>query len=144
MTKTSNNSTDKVKKPRGAPPGNRNGRGNLRHGLRGGSLPKEAKYIENRLNGFRRTLEDAVLALRGAISITDAACIQSVLRWERHACLAQRWLTKEYKTLKPADRLTFSREIARASGERDKALKMLDLDKEVETIDLATYMENKQ
>ena len=134
MSETAENKPEKAeKRRRGAPPGNRNGRGNLRHGLRAGSLPADAKFIENRLNSFRRQLEDAVLAVKGEVSIPDAACIQTAIRWERHACLAQRWLTKAYDEMKPTDRLTFSREISRASAERDKALRLLGLDTEQET-----------
>ncbi|MCH8047426.1 MAG: hypothetical protein IID44_27320 [Planctomycetes bacterium] len=109
---------------RGAPRDNRNA---LRHGLRGGQLPADAKYVENRLNAFRRNLEDAVLVVSGEVDIPAAAAIQTALRWERHACLAQRWLTKAYDELKPLDRLHFSREIARASTERDKAIATLEL-----------------
>ena len=79
------------------------------------------------MNIFRRRLEDALLAVKGEVTMTDAANIQTCLRWERHAALAQRWLTKQYKELKPADRLLFSREIARASAERDKALAAMQL-----------------
>lgn len=120
-----NDKTSLVTRKAGAPKQNRN---NLRHGLRGGQLPKDAKYIELRLNAFRNSLEDIVLANRGEVSLTDAAIIQTCLRWERHAALAQRWLTKENNKLKPAERLHFSREIARASTERDKALALLKLD----------------
>ena len=140
MSKAPNNSPDNGQKRLGAPPGNRNARGNIRHGLRAGSLPKDARYIKVRLNGFRRKIEDVVLAVKGEVSIHDAACVQTAIRWERHACLAQRWLCKEWNTLKPADRLTFSREIARASGERDKAIAALDLNKQPEVIDLKTYL----
>ena len=111
----------------GAPKNNRNA---MRHGLRAGQLPKDARYIELRLNQFRRTLEDAVVAAKKQVSLTDAGAIQTALRWERHACLAQRWLVKAGDTLKPTDRLTFSREIARASTERDKALATLKLDRD--------------
>lgn len=111
----------------GPPAGNANG---MRHGLKAGKLPKDAKYIEVRLNIFRRNLEEAVLAVKETISLPDAAAIQTAMRWERHAALAQRWLTKEGATLKPVDRLAFSREIARASGERDKAISMLKLDRD--------------
>lgn len=105
--------------------GNRNG---IRHGLTAGLLPKNCEYVEIRMNNFRRQLEDAVLAIKDEITMTDAAAIQTCLRWERHGMLAQRWLRLESNNLKPADRLNFSREIARASAERDKALKQLDLD----------------
>jgi hypothetical protein len=116
------------KKGRSGPP--RENRNAMRHGLRASQLPADCKFIELRMNAFRRILEDAVVKAKGEVSIPDAACIQTALRWERHAALAQRWLTKQYTELKPVDRLTFSREIARASGERDKALKMIGLDRD--------------
>lgn len=116
-----------VKGKSGPPKGNQN---SLRHGLRAGQLPKDAKYIEFRLNAFRRTLEQAVLSAKGEVTIQDAAYIQTALRWERHGCLAQRWLNKKYTELKPTDLLQFSREIARASTERDKALAALHLDRD--------------
>ena len=102
----------------------------LRHGLKAGKLPADAKYIEVRLNILRRNLEAAVVEVRREVSLTDAAAIQTAIRWERHACLAQRWLTKQYSELKPEQRLTFSREIAKASAERDKAVAALRLDRD--------------
>lgn len=120
---------------RGLPGRSGPARGNqnaLRHGLRAGQLPKDAKYIEHRLNAFRRTLEAVVLNLRGEVNIPDAAYIQTCVRWERHACLAQRWLVKAGDALTPDQRLTFSREIARASAERDKAIAALQLAAKVE------------
>ena len=95
--------------------------------MKSGQLPKDCKFIEWRLNAFRRTLEAAVLSAKGEVTLTDAASIQTVIRWERHAILAQRWLVKAGDTLKAAERLNFSREIARASAERDKAITALGL-----------------
>ena len=134
MPEPTNDNTDKparkrfcgVKGRSGAPRGNNNA---MRHGLKGGQLPKDCRYIELRLNAFRRNLEDAVMAERGAVTLTDAAAIQTCLRWERHAALAQRWLVKS-TDMKPEQKLAFSREIARASSERDKALAMLKLDRD--------------
>jgi len=88
-------------------------------------------YLEDRLNKFRRMLEDQLLATKGEISITDAATISTAVKWEKHAALCERWLRlaeKRGEQLKPADYLSFSREVARASTERDKALKQLNLD----------------
>jgi len=119
------NETPGRRRKGGAP---RNNRNHMRHGLRGGQLPKDCKYIEMRLNRFRRCLEDALLATRSEVTITDAAIIQTCLRWERHSALAQRWLVKANDELKPVERLSFSREIARASSERDKAIATLKLD----------------
>lgn len=105
----------------------------IRHGLTAGKLPPDCQYIERKVNGLRLTLEDAVMAAKGEIGLVDAATIQSVCKWERHGALALRWLTKEAANLKPVERLQFSREIARASTERDKSLAMLGLDKPVES-----------
>src|SRR5262245_27058537 len=121
MAQTPKNDT---RKRRGGQPNNSN---RLRHGLKAGQLPADAKYIEYRMNNFRRQLEAAVLEAKGEISLSDAATVQTALRWERHGCLAQRWLTKQYDELKPEQRLTFSREVARASAERDKAIAALCL-----------------
>ena len=112
----------------GPPLGNAN---NLRHGLKAGKLPPGCQYIEIRMNLFRRELESAVIAVKGEISLVDAANIQTAMKWERHGALALRWLTKEADKLKPVERLTFSREVARASTERDKALSALALNRDV-------------
>ena len=50
----------------------------MRHGLTSGQLPKDARYIEWRMNALRRTLEAAVLAARGEVTIPDAAAIQTL------------------------------------------------------------------
>lgn len=113
------------KRPPGGQIGNDHG---TRHGLRAGKLPKDARYIEIQMNLLRRQIEATVIEAKGEISLTDAAFIQTAMRWERHAALAQRWLTKQYDELSPDQRLHFSREIARASAERDKAIANLRLD----------------
>ncbi|MFH1923413.1 MAG: hypothetical protein ABIP48_26420 [Planctomycetota bacterium] len=82
------------------------------------------------MNQFRRSLEDMVLEVKGRVSMLDAALIQSSLRWERHGALAQRWLRLEGDKLKPMEKLAYSREIAKASSERDKALAAMDLDRD--------------
>lgn len=121
----------------GPPKGNRN---NMRHGLRAGQLPADAKYIECRMNAFRREVEDAVIVSKGEINLVDAASIQTAMKWERHGALALRWLTKEADKLSPSERLQFSREVARASTERDKALSALQLDAK-KPLDLRSYVE---
>jgi hypothetical protein len=112
----------------------------IRHGLVAGKLPKDCQHIEIKMNALRRTLEDAVMAAKGEVNLIDAACIQTAVKWERHGALALRWLTKEAANLKPVERLTFSREIARASTERDRALAALALNVKPEPIDLRTYL----
>lgn len=123
--KTTPPKTPSTKRQPGGQFGNDHG---MRHGLRTGKLPKDAKYIEVRINILRRQIEATVIEIKGEITLADAACIQTITRWEKHACLAQRWLTKQYDELKPEQRLHFSREIARASTERDRAIANLKLD----------------
>lgn len=129
------------KKGRSGPP--RENRNAMRHGLLAGKMPADCKYIECRLNKFRRTLEDAIIETKGEVNILDAAAIQTALKWERHGALALRWLRLENKNMKPAERLTFSREIAMASTQRDKALWLLKLDAKPEPLALSAYIEGK-
>lgn len=128
MPDTPENASPKARK-RGGQPCNRNG---LRHGLKAGKLPKDALHVEITTNRLRRQLEDAVLAARGAVSLTDASLIQSAVRWERHSALANRWLRMKSAELRPTELMAFSREVARASSERDKAIALLRLDLEPE------------
>ena len=107
------------------------GNGNaIRHGLKSGKLPRDARYIEYQMNGLRRILEAAVMAARSEVTIPDAAAIQTAVKWERHGALCLRWLRVEGEKLKPEQKMTFSREIARASAERDKAIAALRLDRD--------------
>jgi len=126
-----------VKGRSGAPKGNTNA---IRHGLKGGKLPADCQYIENRCNALRRQVEAALIAVKGAIGIVDAAAVNSVLKWERHGLLAAHWLRKEAAKLNPSERLKFSEAIAKASDARDKALRSLSLDVKPEPIDLKTYL----
>ena len=132
MVTTPNRAIEKpARQPHGAPKGNSNGRGNCRHGLKAGKLPKDARYIEHQMNNLRRQLEDAVMQAKGEVGLLDAASIQTAVKWERHGALALRWLRLEGDKLRLTERLTFSREIARASTERDRALALLGLDRDV-------------
>lgn len=119
------------KPKRGAPTGNSNRRTHglttLRHGLKLGKLGKDCRYLENRINEIRRNLEAAVAQCHGSVSIEHAAYIQTSLRWEMHSALAQRYLTKDGAKLSPTDKLYFSKEIANASANRDRAISMLEL-----------------
>lgn len=103
----------------GAPSGNRN---NLRHGLRAGRLPPGCGTIRRAIDELRRQLEDAVLRAHGEIDVLAAAQIQTAIRFERHAMLAQRWLRLNADMMQPAERLAYSRDIAKASESRDKAM----------------------
>lgn len=108
----------------GAPPCNRN---HLRHGLRGFGWPAGCVKDERNVNRFRRTLEDCIIEARGEIGLVDACLVATCYRWERHASLAARWLRLHGPEMDHTERLSYSREIARASAERDKAIAALNL-----------------
>lgn len=129
------------KKGRSGPPkGNSN---NLRHGMRGGKLPKGCQYIEHRVNNLRRQVEAVLLSSKGKISIVDAAAVNSILKWERHGLLAAHWLRHEAEKLSATERLKFSEAIAKASDSRDRNIRTLGLDVKPEPIDLQTYVDQK-
>lgn len=107
-----------------APAKNRNA---TRHGLRAASLPKGSSYITRATNELRRAIEDAVATAKGGVNIIDAATIQTIMRHERHAMLAQRWLKKDIENMTLDQRLKYSAEIGRASAERDKCLRSLGI-----------------
>lgn len=113
----------------GAPKKNGNA---LRHGLHGSKMPDGCAYIENRVNAIRRTLEELVLARKGEVSFTDAATINSVLKHERAGLLATHWLRTEGETLKTIDKLKFNDVISRSSDNRDKSIRLLELDKQTD------------
>ncbi len=137
MKKTNKHTTNGKGKV-GAPKGNRNA---LRHGLRCGMVPSKAKYVEHAVNALRRTLETALLELKGDVSISDAAAINSACKWEMHGQLSRYWLRHGIDKLSSMERLKFSEAIAKASDARDKAIRLLELDKTPETIDLKGYLE---
>lgn len=114
----------KPSRKRGAPKRNKNA---IRHGLTCGQLPKGCTWVATLANELRKSLEAAVVAAKGECSLYDAALVNSAVRWERHAMLAQRWLRVE-TTLTIDQKLAFHREVAKASSERDKCLKELKLD----------------
>jgi hypothetical protein len=118
----------KTKRPSkgGAPKGNKN---RMLHGMYSLSLgtgPKDTGYIQRLCYAFRRYLEEAVVELRQEVAISDAATIQTCIRWERHALLAQRWIRTEEK-LTIEQKISISREIATASDKRDQCIKALGL-----------------
>ncbi len=115
----------------------------LRHGMRGSKLPAGCVHIEHNVNALRRTIEAEVIKLKGEISVLDAAAINSILKWERHGALAAYWLRKEVAKMTLADRLRFSGEIAKASDNRDRNIRLLGLDIKPEPIDLRGYLESK-
>lgn len=119
-----------TKLKRGAQPGNtsamRHGRRAQRQGLLQSRLPPGCAYVKKQRDMFRRELESLVEALSGPLSLVDIAMVQTATRWEVHAQLSARWLV-EGTDFTPADKLAHSREVARASSERDRCLRALGL-----------------
>lgn len=108
----------------GAPPANTN---RTTHGLHGFGWPKGCHRLKRRETAFRNSLCEAVEA-NGAIGLYEAATIDSACQWLRHGLLAARWLRLEHDQLSPVDRLSFSREVAKAAVERDRCIRLLGLD----------------
>ena len=119
-------------KQQGAQPANRSA---FRHGLRSSRWPAGFSYQERQCNLYRRVLEDVVLAQRGEIDVIDAGTIHSAVQWAAHGAKAAKWLA-DGADLSPSDKLNHSREIARASTERDRAVKALGLDQHHGTADM--------
>ena len=111
----------------------------LTHGLTAGKLPKGCQYIQGVCRVLRQQVEGALVTNKGKVSLTESAVIQSVMRWERHALLCQRWLRLEAANMTCDQRLAYRREIARASSERDRCLRSLDLDRGGQDIISALY-----
>jgi len=99
----------------------------IRHGLTAGALPRGCGYVQRSIIRFRVALEQAVQDAGGKIGVLEAALIQSALRWERHALLAQRWLRREADSMTATDRLAYSKAVADASSQRDRCLDRLGL-----------------
>lgn len=120
----------------------RSARNNLRHGLRTlalGTLPTGASYVARMTNVLRRELESAVMEAKGQVTLTDAAAINTACRWERHAMLAQRWLRQHAEAMTHDQLLSFSRDVARASESRDRAIQSLGLDRREQDAIAALY-----
>lgn len=109
-----------------APTHNRN---RLTHGCRTlvhGRLPAGGTYIARIVRKLAVQIEAEVMRARGEINVTDAASINTAIRWERHALLCQRWL-RIGEGLTPSDQARFSREICTASERRDAAIRALGI-----------------
>ena len=90
---------------------------------------KGLHYITRQCREERRVIEDAVIATGRDIGVYEAATIQTAINWARHGKLCARWLRGQCSDMTPAELLNFSREIARASAERDRCLERLGLDR---------------
>lgn len=109
--------------------GNRNA---TTHGMRGflaiGTLPKGAAYIRRCIGALRAACEERVLAVKGELSLVDAATCQSVARHEGRVLLATRWLRERADVMSDTERVAYLREISNGTDARDRALRSLGLD----------------
>lgn len=103
-----------------------------------GALPRSLRRVERDAYAFRIALEEAVSLAHGRIDFAAACAVNTASRWERHALLATRWLRERGEAMDDAGRLAYSREIARASAERDKAVASLKLQPESQLTIAAT------
>jgi hypothetical protein len=119
-----NPAVENLRSKGGPPSGNQN---RATHFLNCSGWPADAIQDRRHVAALGRALRQAVLDCGTLLDVVTLATIQTAMRWEKHARLAGRWLRKEAATLTPDQRLAFSRESARASAERDKAIAALGL-----------------
>jgi hypothetical protein len=98
-----------------------------KHGLYGIGWPKGTAHYRKRVAKFTLAIEAAIIAAHGEVTIEHAALCQTAARWERHALLAAYWLRSPKESLSIDQRLALSRDVARAGTERDRCLKLLEL-----------------
>jgi hypothetical protein len=123
----------------GAPAGNCNaiksGALRSRYSLTVGKPPAKFRRVWRAGLAVRRAIESAVINARGDISLIDAAVIQTAVRWEITAQLAQRWLLTSTDDLTTDERLRHAKLISVASTERDRCLKSLGLERRGDVLD---------
>jgi hypothetical protein len=92
-----------------------------------GKYPKGLTYVRKQLLALARALEAALMDSKGRVDIQDQFTIRTVCRCEAHARLCQHVLNSEWATLTVDQKQSLSRDIAKASIDRDKALRALEL-----------------
>ena len=123
----------------GAPPKNKNnvksgvrmakGLSTRRHGMTLSRLPDGCQYIHRRASELRNALEQEVVSQRDEITLPELAIVNTIATWTVHGLLCSRWLQKAGETLNHSERLAYSREVARAAAERERAIGRLGLEK---------------
>lgn len=110
----------------GAPDANRNA---TKHGLRANRLPPGTERLAGHLKKLQADLEAAIIEREGEVDIYHAALVQSAIRHERACYLMWRWLRLEGDTMKVDQRVSLLANASVATEKRDKALKLMGLDK---------------
>lgn len=101
----------------------------LKHYLAVPELPSDCRgKIVTQLGELAHFLEQAVIAKRKEVDVLSACRIETVLQHSAHALKVQRWIRLEHEKMTIDQKMTFSRELANACTNRDKALAALDLD----------------
>lgn len=104
-----------------------------------GELPSSMRGAGKTSAKLRLALEGAVIERHGEIDLVHAGLIVTACRWERHAAIASWLFRRDFASMTAGERLTYSREIARASAERDKAVAALRLTRNEQDILDALY-----
>jgi hypothetical protein len=130
MTTQSNHETDHATQPpakksrKGAPAKNRNA---LRYGLRSSHLPPGCDWLTSQCSELRNSLEDAVLAAKGSISITDASAIDLASQSQRTLLLLQRRFRLRGAKMSDADTIAALDRTKVAAQDRHNAILSLGL-----------------
>jgi hypothetical protein len=130
MTTQSNHETDHATQPpatksrKGAPAQNRNA---LRFGLRSSHLPPGCDWITSQCAELRKALEDATLAEKGSIGITDASAIDLASQSQRTLLLLQRRFRLHGAKMSDADTIAALDRTKVAAQDRHNAILSLGL-----------------
>jgi len=104
-----------------------------------GELPLKLNKVKVEARAYRRSLEEAIIEVRGEVSVTDAHAIDTAAAATIHAGIC-RWLLREkLPTMNANDVLACSREMLRAKEARDRAVRLLKLDRRAEDVIDALY-----
>ncbi len=106
-----------------------------------GELPTKLHSVKVEARKYRRGLEDAVLDVRGEVSVMDAHRIDTAAGATMHVGVCRWLLRQKLSSMETGDILACSREMLRAKESRDRAVKALGLDKKMDGVLDALYTE---
>ncbi len=108
-----------------------------------GELPKQLLSVKRETRAYRRAIEDAVVAVRGEVTVTDAHAIDTASAATAHAGICRWLLRNKIDEMKTSDVLSCSSSIVKAKQARDQAIKSLGLDVSPEPQTLNGYLHEK-
>jgi hypothetical protein len=110
----------------GARRGNRSA---WRHGLRSNRSPADAAFIDVATDGLRRNVEDALIATKRSVSLSDAFVVNSIVRHESRAQKIAHYLrSADGLKLSIMERCQLLAQLSDATDRRDRAVRLLNLD----------------